>query len=210
MIYNSFTRHAPRDKSFTVMIQFSPMLYLIGGAPRVGKSTLASLILKKSKIAHVDTDWIIQMLMFASPQSGIKTYTQFNLHEFKNKALNFYPFLYQFIKYNQPVVEKYVIEGDGFLPEHVAKLQKEFQIKACFLGFSNLQPEILLNNPSKNNWIKNLNSQQLVELCNLIIDVSNYIAKECDLYKIKYFDLTVNYKEQMEKVYRYLLNKNLT
>ena len=126
------------------------MLYLIGGVPQVGKSTLAKLILERKKIAHVDTDWIIHMLMFAAPQLGIKTFTKLNKHEFKNKAINFYPFLYQFVKHNQPVIEDYVIEGDSFLPEHVSKLQKEFHVKACFLGTSNLQPETLLGNPSTN------------------------------------------------------------
>ncbi len=183
------------------------MLYLIGGVPRVGKSTLAKLILERDAIAYVDTDWIVHMLMFAAPQLNVKVFTEFNEHEFRNKAVNFYPFLCQFVKYNQPVVEKYVVEGDSFLPEHVSKLQKDFQVKACFLGLSNLQPEILLNNPSKNNWIKKLNSQQVVDLCEWVVEMSTFLKKECDLYKIKYFDLAIKHSEQIEKAYRYLLGK---
>lgn len=184
------------------------MIYLIGGVPRIGKSTLASRILERDKIAYVDTDWIVHMLMYAAPQAGVKTYTDFNLIEFKNKAEKFYPFLYQFIKHNQPVVENYVIEGDSFLPEHVSLLQKEFNIKACFLGSSNLKPETLLNNPSKNDWwIKKMSSQQLSDLCNWIMDMSSFLEKECSLYKITYFDVAINYREQIEKAYNYLLDK---
>jgi hypothetical protein len=184
------------------------MLYLIGGAPRVGKSTLAELILKRNKIAYVDADWIVHMLMYAGPQLGVKVYTEFNEHEFRNKAINFYPFLYEFIKYNQPVAEKYVIEGDSFLPEHVSKLQKDYKVKACFLGLSQLQPETLLNNPSKNDWwIKKLSPQKLNSLCKWIIDMSKLLEKECRLYKITYFDLSGKYTEQIEKAYQHLLGE---
>lgn len=184
------------------------MLYLIGGVPRVGKSTLANLILERDKISYVDSDWIIHMLMHAAPQLGVKIYSELNEHEFRNKAVNFYPFLYQFIKYNQPVAENYVIEGDSFLPEHVSKLQKEFQVKSCFLGLSNLKPETLKNNPSKNDWwINKMNAEQLINLCQWIQDMSAILKKECELYKIEYFDLAENHKEQMEKAYLYLFDK---
>ncbi|MDO8497404.1 MAG: hypothetical protein Q7S61_02560 [bacterium] len=184
------------------------MLYLIGGAPRVGKSTLAKLILERNKIAYVDADWIVHMLMFAAPQLGVKVFSDFNEHEFKKKAVNFYPFLFQFVKYNQPVVDHYVIEGDSFLPEHVLKLQKEFQVKTCFLGTSKLKPETLLNNPSKNDWwIKKLNSQQLNDLCKWIMNMSNFLEKECTTYKITYIDVAKNHREQIEKTYQYLTSK---
>jgi len=123
-----------------------------------------------------------------------------------NKAEKFYPFLYQFIKHNQPVVEKYIIEGDSFLPEHVAKLQKEFTVKTCFLGTSNLSPEILLNNPSKNDWwIKQLTPQQLSDLCKWIMETSNFLENECKTHDIAYFDLAKNHSEQIEKAYQYLI-----
>jgi cytidylate kinase len=48
------------------------MLYLIGRVPRVRKSTLANLILERNKISYVDTDWIVNMLMFAAPQQGVQ------------------------------------------------------------------------------------------------------------------------------------------
>lgn len=183
------------------------MIYLIGGVPRIGKSTLAELILKREAIAYVDTDWIVHMLMYAAPKAGVKTYTDLNLHEFKNKAINFFPFLHEFIKYNQPVVERYVIEGDSFLPEHVSLLQKEFEVKACFLGTSNLQPEILLNNPSKNDWwIKQLNPQQLNDLCKWVVETSSFLENECKLHNIPYFNLGENHKEQIEKAYKHLLS----
>lgn len=181
------------------------MLYLIGGAPRVGKSTLAKVILQRNKIAYVDADWVIHMLMFTAPQLGVKVFSDFNKSEFRKKAVNFYPYLFQFIKYNQSVVENYVIEGDSFLPKHVSKLQKDFQVKSCFLGTSKLNPEILLNNPSKNNWIKKLTPQQLKDLCEWIIDMSYFLKKECFTYKITYFDVSKNYRGQIEKAYKYLL-----
>ena len=183
------------------------MLYLIGGVPRVGKSTLANLILERNKIAYVDADWIVSMLMIAAPQLGIKYATKFTNEEYIKKAENFFPFLYQFIKYNQPVVEKYLIEGDSFLPRHVSKLQKEVEIKACFLGLSKLKPETLLNNPSKNDWwIKKLTTKQLDELCDWVENMSSFLKKECGSYSLPYFDLSSDYQNTLEKAYDYLVS----
>lgn len=181
------------------------MVYLIGGAPRVGKSTLTKLMLERDKIGYVDADWIIFMLMHAAPQLGVAAFTDLNLAEFKNKAVNFYPFLHEFVKYNQPVIDKYIVEGDSFLPEHVISLQNEFQVRACFLGTSKLSPEILLDNPSSNNWIKKLTHEQLIVLCNWVIETSEYLKKECAVNNIMYFDVANNYPGQLEKAYQYLI-----
>ncbi|EKD86358.1 MAG: hypothetical protein ACD_37C00331G0001, partial [uncultured bacterium] len=95
-----------------------------------------------------------------------------------------------------------------FLPEQVSTLKKEFQLKACFLGSDKLQPETLVNNSSKNDWwINKLNSQQLNDLCKWIRNMSIFLEKECELHKIAYFDVSANYKEQIENSYRYLLSK---
>ena len=177
------------------------MLYIIGGASRVGKSTLAQILLERDKVAYVDIDWIVSMLMHASPQLNIKYATEFSNSAFIEKANNFFPYLYQFIKYNQPVVDKYTIEGDSILPKQVHQLQKEFSIKACFLGVSTLKPETLYEYKSKNNWIKVLTPEQIIALCNWSVSVSNYLQNECELYKIPYFDLSHDYHNALEKAY---------
>lgn len=182
------------------------MMYFIGGVPRVGKSTLANMLLEKDTIAYIDTDWIISMLMFAAPKLGIKYAPEFNNKEFIKKAENFFPFLYQFVKYNQFVVNKYTIEGDSFLPAHIHKLQKDFSIRACFLGVSTLKSETLMQYTSKNNWIKNLTREQLSKLCNCIISMSGFLQKECESYTLPYFDLSRDYQKTLEKAYTYLIN----
>ena len=181
------------------------MLYLIGGASRVGKSTLANRILEKEKIAYLDMDWIVHMLMFSAPQLGISYASAFTLDAFIDKAEKFYPYLYQFVKYNQPVVDRYVVEGDSILPNHVSQLQKEFDVRACFLGASHISPEIFVKYKSKNNWITNLNNSQLHELCSWIMDISTYLESECARLHIRYFDVSKNYTDKVEQAYRHLL-----
>lgn len=184
------------------------MLFLIGGAPRVGKSTLANILLDKNRISYIDTDWLIHMLMYSAPQLGIKTYKNLSLQEFKNKANNFYPFLYQLVKHNQPVLDKYTIEGDAFLPHHVSELRKEFKVSCCFIGTSRLTPKILLENPSKNDWwIKKMNSEALEALCEWVMKTSSYLKKECAIYKVGYFDIAGDQKLELDKAYQFLLKE---
>jgi 2-phosphoglycerate kinase len=185
------------------------MIYLIGGPPRVGKSTIANILLEKSNIAFIDTDWIVHMLMFASPNSGVATYKNLILDEFINKAEKFYPYLYQFIKYNQPVVNRYLIEGDVILPKYITQLNKEFETRSVFLGTSYLTSEILLNNPSSNDWwIKKMTNEDLEKLCRYVVEISEYLANECDKYKLNYIDVNKNYKLEINKAADILLNNS--
>ncbi|MBB4887207.1 hypothetical protein [Streptomyces netropsis] len=48
------------------------MIHLIGGHPRVGKSTLAQMVLERAGIPGCPTDTLVSMLQNAAPQRGVR------------------------------------------------------------------------------------------------------------------------------------------
>lgn len=179
------------------------MIYMIGGAPRVGKSTLARIILKRQSIPYIACDTVFHMLKEVAPQLGI---TDKVSHE--ERAEKFFPFLKQWIYHIQRCEHDYVIEGDSFLPKQVHELNKEYKIKSCFLGVSSMKLETILKNAGYNSWVKNLSQEKLNKLPNWIVDVSMLFKDESKKYRTQFFDLAKDYPTMLEEAYRFLVEGN--
>lgn len=177
------------------------MIYLIGGTIRTGKSNLAHKILLNKKISVISTDIIIGLLMdYVKPQdpSDSRPY-------FVKKAENFFPHLKKFIQVNTVLgIKDFVYEGDIILPEQAALLAKEYELKACFLGFSDINVDLLKKHVGNHQWLDELSEERFNELPKRIIDTSKYIEEECKKYGFKYFDLSIDYEKQHELAYQYL------
>lgn len=177
------------------------MVYLIGGSIRTGKSNLANKILHNKKISVVSTDIIIGLVKdhvkkdFSDPRPN-----------FIQKAENFYPYLKEFIRVNAILgIENYVYEGDIILPAQAALLAKEYELKACFLGFSKITVELLKKHIGNHQWLDKLSTEELNDLPKKIMDTSKFIESECQKYDLKYFDLSIDYDKEHELAYKYLI-----
>lgn len=178
------------------------MIYLIGGSIRTGKSSLAHKILQNKKISVISTDVIIGLLMdYVKPQdpSDLRPY-------FVKKAENFFPHLKKLMQANLNMgIKDYVYEGDIILPEYVAALREELELKACFLGFSDINVDLLKEHAGNHQWLDELSEEKLDELPKRIIDTSKYMEEGCKKYGFRYFDLSIDYDQEHELAYRYLL-----
>ncbi len=178
------------------------MIYLIGGMPRVGKSTLAQMILERNKISWMPLDTVREALGVVSKNLGIYDGDEWwaSHHE------KFFPFLKELVKSTQIARMSYVLEGDSFFPEHIDRLSKEFTIKGCFLGVSNLNVDILKKHKGAGDpWLDTITEEKLNSLPSWIMGKSQEYKKECEKYGIKYFDVSENHKQTLEEAYRYLL-----
>ena len=105
----------------------------------------------------------------------------------------------------------YLIEGDGILPNQVAELQKDFSnnIKACFVGFSEINPQdkfkqVRKLDGNKDDWTKNISDEGLMSYIKDMVEFSKYLKSECNKYDISYFDSSNNFSEYLENVFQYL------
>lgn len=173
------------------------MLYLIGGTPRSGKSTLAKRLVERNNIAFLSTDFLIHMINETVPDIHfIEPYA-----EIPNK---FYPYLKNLLKHVEDSVRDYTIEGDAFLPSHVFEWQKIYKMKACFLGFSKITLQEIKDNVGENDWLDDLSNTDRENLPDWIMKTSSALKEECQKYHIQYFDMADGpYNQNLEKAYHY-------
>jgi hypothetical protein len=116
------------------------MIYLVGGAPRVGKSILGQRISAKLRIGWISTDLLVQLLQVKKDE-GVKSEWNAAPEAIGVAAEWFFPYLERFTWGVSSLAESYVIEGVDFLPAQVAQLSAHYQIRCVFLGCSKMTLE---------------------------------------------------------------------
>lgn len=116
------------------------MIYMIGGAPRTGKSLLCQRLAARLKIGWISTDLLMQILL-AKNVEGIKSEWNAAREAVIADAEWFYPCLERFVWGISTQAEHYVIEGVDFLPAQIAQLSERYPVRAVFLGCSTMTLE---------------------------------------------------------------------
>ena len=182
------------------------MLYIIGGASRTGKSMISRELMAKTGIPYFSLDILMMGLANGIPEYGINPEDP----EFRN-AEKMWPILRSMLVNMLETGTEYIVEGYTILPEHVSEIQNLFsdQVKSCFTGYTSIDPEKKLEeirtySDLPNDWAKTSSDSDLFELINRSIIFSTFIEKECEKYKIPYFDQSENFTGTQRRVLEYL------
>lgn len=176
------------------------MFYLIGGAPRTGKSTLAQKLVERNAIPFVSTDVLLHMVSDTLPELSLtKPY-----EEIPEK---FFPYIKNLFKHLDSSLKNYTVEGDLLLPSHISVLQKEYELRSCFLGFSSITLQELEQHVGENDWIQELPASEKANLPKWIMAKSLQIKQECDRYNVPYVDMSSDsYEQCLERAYSFLVS----
>jgi hypothetical protein len=117
------------------------VVYLTGGAPRVGKSLLAQRVAASQKIGWVSTDLLAELLRVKG-DSGVPQEWDAAPEAIAATADWFFPYLERFVWGVSGMAAGYVVEGVSFLPAHVARLATRYEIRAVFLGCEGMTFEL--------------------------------------------------------------------
>lgn len=180
-------------------------IYVVGGVPRAGKSTLRKLFLNRQKVSGFSTDLIRDILK--------KTYPE--IEHFKNgpdleEAKRFLPLWGTLLHYTDYYIDSWFIEGANFLPDEIAKF-KDRNIKSCFLLYSNSTPEEVFervrkfDSIKKKDWTLEVPDKKLLDFCKTWVADSKFLEEECKKAGIKVFDVGSSYNEVIEEAYQFLL-----
>lgn len=174
------------------------MIYIIGGTPRVGKSTLASLILEKNKISTLSTDIIRNLIDFAPTKVGIKDLP------LEEKSEAFFPYFLQLLKILQNKYSDYVVEGDLFTPEQLSTIQEQIHFKCCFIGTSNITLEYLKKIKDEHDWVSRFPEEEQEKFPEQFIQRSKVTKTEALKYNFPYFDIYPDRDKAIEAAYNCL------
>jgi 2-phosphoglycerate kinase len=175
------------------------MIYLIGGTPRVGKTTLAKILMERKAIPFVSADVLSHALDRAYPNLEIRSGGWASIPD------KFYTYLREFIKSSTHNLPDYIIEGDSFFPEHVKKLSEEFQIKSVFLGASHTTLDLIKSNVLHSDWVSTLPQEKQEKLPEWLMSTSEMFKKEAEKHNIRYFDVSEGREKILEEAFTYLI-----
>ncbi|MDB5188406.1 MAG: hypothetical protein JWM92_4 [Candidatus Nomurabacteria bacterium] len=185
------------------------MLYLIGGAPRAGKSLLAQRMLVENQVPFFPLDALIGTLTFAAPEFDINHDLSFKIKS--EKVWRFTEHLFNHFLYEE---ENYLVEGDCILPEQVVEFKKthDKEIRCCFIGYTKLSAEEKLNfvrtyNRGDTDWTNEQTDEALLEMIEKMIEYSMFLQEECAKHGIMFFDVSDDFSTVQDEAFEYLSEK---
>ncbi|MEV0374729.1 hypothetical protein AB0I10_33945 [Streptomyces sp. NPDC050636] len=176
------------------------MIYLIGGPPRVGKSTLARMLLDRDRIPGCSTDALVSMLQNAAPHHGVRHGTH------PDKADLAQPFLIEFLRAVADGIgeepepsECYVVEGDIVTPAVVAAAAGfGLPVAAVFLGNTALTADDLRIAP---HWLEGADDATYCRTAAWITERSAIVRDACVPTGQVYIEMGGGHTEGLERAY---------
>jgi hypothetical protein len=181
-------------------------LYLVGGAPRVGKSSLAQRLLAIDKIPFLPTDVLRTVLRRVLPELDA-------IDQDPVDALLLAEFMYPHIEQAAEVcVEEaacFLIEGFELAPTHVARLQaalEQAEVRGCFLGHGGFSVEGLAGYRGPKPQHRGASRAELREAAAWIRRRSRQLRDECRSAGVPYVDVgELGFEAAMRQARRLLL-----
>lgn len=109
------------------------MLYVLGGAPRADKTTIARSFTRKTGIPWFDIDFLKMGLARGWPECGVHP-----REGDRKTARRLWPIVKEMALTYVEEEEDILLEGTYLLPEYLAELQvtESEPVRACFVGFA--------------------------------------------------------------------------
>lgn len=174
------------------------MIYMIGGAPRVGKSILGQQVSAKLKAGWISTDLLMQVLRVKNDE-GIKTAWNAASEAVTVNAEWFFPYLERFIWGVSSMADSYVIEGVDFLPAQVSQLSKKYPVRSVFLGYSEMTLESFNQFPGRSPGYGFLPEEMRRQIVHDVPLWSEFIQQEANRFGYPYIDMTGDFSSRLQE-----------
>lgn len=180
------------------------MIYLIGGAPRAGKSILCQQFAAELKIGWISTDLLMELLRVKNDR-GVKAEWNANPEAIIANAEWFYPYLERFVWGTSSLAENYVIEGVDFLPEQVLQLSKQYAVHAVFLGCSRMSLATFNQYPGHSRGYNHLPEEFKRQITRDVPVWSEFIRQQAGHIGYPYFDTSDDFELRIQEARASLL-----
>lgn len=182
------------------------ILYLVGGAARSGKSTVAQAFLQTMRISWFCLDILMMGFARGLPASGVDP---------NDDELAVADVLWPVVRsMAETLLENrvnYLIEGVQLRPQHVWALSQRFgdAVRPCFIGYADVDiagkfVEIRRYGGTPDDWLYELDDQSVLRELKRQKRLSAYLKEECGQYKIPYFENSANRDDAVAAVLAYL------
>ena len=164
------------------------MLYVLGGTPRAGKTTIARSFTRKTGIPWFGIDFLKMGLARGVPECGVHP-TEGDL----KTARKLWPVVKEMALTYVEEEEDVLLEGTYLLPEYVVELQAAVSepIRACFVGFVEVDTKAKVEEMRRytggvGDWLHGKGDD--VASVEFLKGFSASIRGACSQYGLKYFE----------------------
>jgi 2-phosphoglycerate kinase len=171
------------------------VIYLVGGAPRVGKSIFGQQIAAHLKIGWISTDLLVDIMRVN--HETLKAEWNATPEAIKATAEWFYPYLERFVWGVSSQAENYLIEGVNFLPDQVKQLAAYYEIRVVFLGCSQMTLEKFDQFPGRSVGYSNLPEELRRQFAKDVPLWSEFIRQECESFGYPYVDTANDFQNRL-------------
>lgn len=173
------------------------MIYLVGGAPRAGKSILAQQVAANLKIGWISTDLLVDLLRVHD--ETLQAEWNAKPEAIRAAAEWFFPYLERFVWGVSSQAESYLLEGVGFLPGQVQQLSAQYPIRAVFLGCSAMTMEKFTQFPGRSVGYGGLPEEFRRQIVKEVPLWSEFIAQECEDFGYPYVDMANDFPNRLRQ-----------
>jgi hypothetical protein len=176
------------------------MIYLVGGAPRAGKSILGQRV-----AAHLNVGWIATDVLRSLVNDAGAGHWDASPVAISATAEWFFPYLERFIwGINSLAADGYLIEGVHFLPRHITVLSERFPIRSIFLGSSTFSLERFDGFPGRSHGYASLPIEFRRKIVQDVPLWSEFIAREAAGAGCRYIDTADDFEARLDDAQRVL------
>lgn len=190
------------------------MIYLIGGAPRVGKSIIAKQFAESINGRLVSTDELENpgqepsVIFYGDPKKNILTPGE-RVKAITNEAKQIISDINDILDGAANELQNTVIEGVHLFPAHIADCIKKIgkdNIKAIFIGSTNIELilQSMARNTSPNNWPGDFNQDVLMQIALFTKAFSDYLYNESKKYNLLYKERSSYFQEDTRDIIKEL------
>lgn len=188
------------------------MIYLLGGPPRVGKSTISRVIPEKHGISVVSTDSlgaVLENVLRPEAEPGLFVFARLNERPTKDRIklmlentaalINYtvdesravWKAVKPFILKEQDEGRDVLIEGVAVLPELVSQLEN-VEYRVVFIGNQGNEHKENIKKGAANNkhdWMRYASSEYIGAFATFVVRMSAYIEQEARKYGFSYIEM---------------------
>jgi hypothetical protein len=173
------------------------MIYLVGGAPRAGKSILGQQVAAHLKIGWISTDLLVDFLRVQD--ETIKAEWNATPEAIQATAEWFLPYLERFVWGITSQAENYLIEGVAFLPAQAHHLSAQYQIRTVFLGCSQMTLAQLDQFPGRSRGYSGLPEEFRRQIAKDVPLWSEFIRQEAERSSFPYIDTAHDFPKRLSE-----------
>ena len=178
------------------------MLYLLGGAARTGKTTIAREFLARTGIPFFSLDFL--MMGFAN---GLPAYGLDPEDDELLVAAQLWPVVRSMATAMVEEEVDYLVEGVQLHPRQVGEFREEFaeHVRACFVGFAEADTRAKLREIRRfgggpDDWLRHYSDEQLLQEVERLTALSLRIREACHQCGLKYVEVSDDVSSTVGKV----------